>query len=205
MTLSPSPLSRPCRPVAFAATATLLAKKGRPEGGLLVACDRTLHLRRRAHAQKAQGRGQHDAGGVHKREARIAQRRLFADDVALALEEDYPVYTTFVQMPGVNDTVQVYVVTTIVEELNADARNMRHIFPYRYLVEQNILPAGLDRAQQHAFYNCLAGKINNRYATMDQFVDAVLADTTGMSQISVMQQQCASDLFDWTVVIEEFD
>ena len=40
---------------------------------------------------------------------------------------------------------------------------------------------------------------------MDQFVDAVLADTTGMSQISVMQQQCASDLFDWTVVIEEFD
>ncbi|HIW53021.1 MAG TPA: hypothetical protein H9919_06345 [Candidatus Alistipes excrementipullorum] len=134
-----------------------------------------------------------------------AEFMLFADDVALALEEDYPVYTTFVQMPGVNDTVQVYVVTTIVEELNADARNMRHIFPYRYLVEQNILPAGLDRAQQHAFYNCLAGKINNRYATMDQFVDAVLADTTGMSQISVMQQQCASDLFDWTVVIEEFD
>ena len=68
-----------------------------------------------------------------------AEFMLFADDVALALEEDYPVYTTFVQMPGVNDTVQVYVVTTIVEELNADARNMRHIFPYRYLVEQNIL------------------------------------------------------------------
>ncbi|MBP3483073.1 MAG: hypothetical protein J6K28_06755 [Alistipes sp.] len=134
-----------------------------------------------------------------------AEFMLFSDDVALALEEDYPAYTTFIQMPGVNDTVQVYVVTTIVEELNADARNMRHIFPYAYLVGRNILPSGLDRAQQHAFYNCLAGKVDNYYPSMTQFVNAVMADTTNMSQLARFQKECANDLFNWTVVIEEVD
>lgn len=132
-----------------------------------------------------------------------AEFMLFTDDVTLALEEDYPVYTTFVQMPGMNDTVHVYVVTTIVEELSADARNMRHIFPYSWLVGRNILPAGLDRSQQHAFYNCLSGKVYNQYPTMHQFIDALMADTTDMSQLARLQQQCANDLFDWTVVVEE--
>ena len=59
---------------------------------------------------------------------------LFSDGVAGELENAYPVYTTFIQMPGVNDTVDMFVVTTIVEELDADAHNMRHIFPYDYLV-----------------------------------------------------------------------
>lgn len=58
---------------------------------------------------------------------------LFADDVAETLENSYPVYTTFVTMPGMSDTVDVVVVTTIVDELNADAHNMRHIYPYNYL------------------------------------------------------------------------
>ena len=128
---------------------------------------------------------------------------LFTDDVALALEEDYPVYTSFMKMPGVNDTVQVYVVTTIVEELDADARNMRHIFPYHALVSQNILPSGLDRAQQHAFYNCLASKVDSTYPTMEQFVNAILADSTNQSQLTQMQLQCANELFDWTVTIDE--
>ncbi len=132
-----------------------------------------------------------------------AEFMLFTDDVALALEEDYPVYTSFMKMPGMNDTVQVYVVTTIVEELDADARNMRHIFPYPSLVSQNILPAGLDRAQQYAFYNCLASKVDNTYSTMEQFVDAIMADTTSRSQIAQMQLQCANELFNWTVTIDE--
>ena len=132
-----------------------------------------------------------------------AEFMLFTDDVALALEEDYPVYTSFMKMPGVNDTVQVYVVTTIVEELDADARNMRHIFPYHSLVSQNILPAGLDREQQHAFYNCLASKIDTTYSTMEQFVDAILADSTSQSQIAQMQLQCANELFNWTITIDE--
>lgn len=54
---------------------------------------------------------------------------LFTDQVAGELEGTYPVYATFVEMPGVTDTVDMVVVTTIVDELNADARNMRHISP----------------------------------------------------------------------------
>ena len=44
---------------------------------------------------------------------------LFSDDVATALEGDYPVYATFVTMPGVEDTVQLVIVETVVEELQA--------------------------------------------------------------------------------------
>ena len=44
-----------------------------------------------------------------------AEYMLFTDQVLASVEEDYPVYTTFIEMPAVNDTVQVYVVTTIVE------------------------------------------------------------------------------------------
>lgn len=132
-----------------------------------------------------------------------AEYMLFSDNVAANIEEDYPVYTTFIQMPGVNDTVQVYVVTTIVEELNTDARNMRHIYPYQYLVGNNVLPSGLDRSQQNAFYNCLSQKINNTYPTVNAFLNAVMSDTTSTSQISRLQQQCAADLFDWTVEVIE--
>lgn len=54
-------------------------------------------------------------------------RRLSDDEFVLLptrwpvnLEGAYPVYTTFVEMPGVTDTVDMVVVTTIVDELNAD-------------------------------------------------------------------------------------
>lgn len=124
---------------------------------------------------------------------------LFSDGVAGGLENAYPVYTSFIQMPGVNDTVDMFVVTTIVEELDADAHNMRHIFPYDYLVGQGVLPAGLDRSQQKAFYTCLAGKVNATYSTMEQFFNAVLADTTDLSQMRRLEGQCADELFDWTV------
>ncbi len=134
-----------------------------------------------------------------------AEYMLFSDNVTAAIEEDYPVYATFVQMPAVNDTVQVYVVTTIVEQLNTDARNMRHIYPYQWLVSKNILPSGLGRAEQNAFYRCLAGKVNAAYPDVATFLNAVMADTTANSQIMRMQQQCAADLFDWTVEIVEID
>lgn len=124
---------------------------------------------------------------------------VFTDDVAETLEESYPVYTTFVAMPGMSDTVDVVVVTTIVDELNADAHNMRHIYPYNYLVAQGVLPAGLDRDQQRSFYKCFANKVNNSYSTMSQFFNAILADTTDMSQIRQLENQCANDLFDWTI------
>ncbi len=124
---------------------------------------------------------------------------LFADDVATTLENSYPVYTTFISMPGASDTVDMVVVTTIVDELNADARNMRHIYPYPYWVAEGVLPAGLGLEQQHAFYKCFAGKVNSTFSSMSQFFNAILADTTDRSQIRRLEADCANDLFEWTV------
>ena len=124
---------------------------------------------------------------------------LFSDEVAGQLENSYPVYMEFVQMQGFDDTVDMVVVSTIVDELIADARNMRHIYPFNYLVAQGVLPAGLDHEQQKAFYNCFAAKVNATYTTMDQFFNAILADTTDQSQIRQMESQCANDLFSWVV------
>jgi len=132
-----------------------------------------------------------------------AEYMLFADQVLASVEEDYPVYTTFIEMPGMNDTVQVYVVTTIVEQLAADASNMRHIYPYRDLVAANVLPDGLNRAQQNAFYQCFANAVDNTYSNVGQLLNAIVADTVQTSQIAQMQSACANDLFGWTVEIRE--
>ena len=132
-----------------------------------------------------------------------AEYMLFADQVISAVEEEYPVYTTFIEMPAVNDTVQVYVVTTIVEQLAADASNMRHLYPYRDLVAANILPDGLTRAQQNDFYKCFANAVDNTYATPAQLVNAIVADTVQNSQIAQMQAACANNLFGWTIEIIE--
>lgn len=123
----------------------------------------------------------------------------FSDGVAVQIEEQYPIYTTFIQMPGMNDTVKLMVVNTIVDELNADARNIRHIYPYSYLVAEGTLPAGLDREQQHTFYKCLATKIDSLYTSPTQFFHAILADTTDLSPIRQAQVRCANRLFDWSV------
>lgn len=142
---------------------------------------------------------------VYLNDLNEAEYMLFSDDVTSAIEQDYPVYTTFIEMPGVGDTVQVYVVTTIVEQLATDAHNMRHLFPYPYLVGEKILPSGLDRMQQNAFYRCLSQQVNNTYSTVGDFFNAVLADTTSTAAVRQMQQQCAADLFNWTVEIIEID
>lgn len=124
---------------------------------------------------------------------------VFTDQVAGTLENDYPDYADFTAMPGVTDTVDMVVITVIADELDADARNMRHIYPYNYLVAQGVLPAGLDHDQQKSFYSCLAEKVDNAFATTDQFINAVVNDTTDTSQIAQMQSQCANDLFGWVV------
>ena len=124
---------------------------------------------------------------------------LFSDQVAGNLENAYPVYVEFIQMEGVDDTVDMVVVTQIVDELNADARNMRHLFPYNVLVAQGMLPEGLDHNQLKSFYSCFAAKVNDTYSTMGEFFNAILADTTDLSQISQIESQCANDLFDWEV------
>ena len=127
----------------------------------------------------------------------------FSNDVVEAIEIDYPVYTTFIELPGRGDTVEVYVVSTIVSELHADAHNMRKIYPYKTLVREGILPPDLDRQAQRAFYECFANQVNQTYPSTTAFVNAVLADTTSTSQIAQMQSQCAAGLFDWVVEIDE--
>ena len=132
-----------------------------------------------------------------------AEFDIFANGVAMDLESAYPVYAEFMEIPSKDDTVEMVVVTAIVEELNTDSRNMRHIYPYDYLVAQGILPAGLTRDQKHAFYNCFAQRVNSTFSSMQQFMNAIIADTTNLSQIAQIEAQCANDLFDWEVVITE--
>lgn len=128
---------------------------------------------------------------------------IFSNDVAEAVEIDYPVYTTFIELPGRGDTVEVYVVSTIVSELQADAHNMRKIYPYRELVNEGVLPKDLDRQSQRAFYECFARRVDNTFPSVAAFFNAVLADTTTNSTIRNLQRQCASDLFDWVVEVDE--
>lgn len=128
---------------------------------------------------------------------------IFSNDVVDAIETDYPVYTTFIEMPARGDTVEVYVVSTIISELEADAHNMRKIYPYRQLVREGILPKDLDRQAQRAFYECFARRVNRVFPTTSAFFNAVLADTTSNSTIEQMQRACASDLFDWVVEVDE--
>lgn len=130
---------------------------------------------------------------------------IFTDDVATDIETAYPVYATFMQIPGVNDTVDMFVVTTIIEQLQEDAHNMRHLYPYRYLVSQGILPDKLTHEQQREFYMCFAQKVNNTYTNLNQFINAILADTSSSSQITQMQQQCANDLFNWVIEVDEVE
>ena len=119
--------------------------------------------------------------------------------MATDLETNYPVYAAFIELPGVEDTVDMVVVETIVDYLNADAHNMRHIYPYHSLVAQGVLPKGLDRTQQRQFYNCFAQQVNNEFVTMQNFVAAILADTTSNSAIRQIEAGCANSLFDWVV------
>lgn len=122
----------------------------------------------------------------------------FADEVAGLIEKEYPVYTSFIEMDGATDTVYMMIVETIVQELNEDARNMRHIYPYNFLIKQGVLPEGLTREQQHQFYKCFAGKVNSNF-TMSEFVNAVLNDSADNSLIRKLASQCVNDLFNWVV------
>ena len=119
---------------------------------------------------------------------------VFADSVTTNLENSYPVYAEFVAMEGMKDTVKEVVVVMIARDLDANARNMRHLFTYNDMAAQNILPVGLNHNQLNQFYTCLAEKVNARYQTMEGFINAVLADTTVTAQIRQFQQECAAAL-----------
>lgn len=130
---------------------------------------------------------------------------IFTDEVAGDIELAYPIYAEFIEVPAVGDTVDMFVVMQIVDEINADAHNMRHLYPYHYLVAEGILPAKLSHKEQREFYKCFAQKVNSYYISEVEFLQDVLTSTTNNSVITQMQQQCAADLFDWVIVVDEVD
>ena len=130
---------------------------------------------------------------------------IFTDSVTGDIEAVYPVYTAFIEMDGVQDTIDMFVMTAIIDELDADAHNMRHIYPYRYLVSEGILPDRLTHEQQRDFYRCLAQKVNNTFLTVEQFLMAIVADTTATSTIKKLQGECANELFNWVIEVEEVE
>ena len=132
-----------------------------------------------------------------------AEFNAFSGDVVEAIEIDYPVYTTFIELPGRGDTVEVYVVSTIVEELKANPHNMRNIYPYPWLVEEGILPSGLNHQAQRAFYDCFSRKVKQYYPSTLAFFNAVVGNDASQATLTDMQMQCAADLFDWGVEIDE--
>lgn len=132
---------------------------------------------------------------------------IFTDGVAGDIETAYPVYATFIQLPAVDDTLDMFVVTAIVEQLQEDASNMRHLYPYHSLVKKGILPDKLTHQERHAFYNCLAQKVNRYYnSSIGEFLSDVLkSDSTSNTQIGKFQSECANELFDWVIEVTEVD
>ena len=127
----------------------------------------------------------------------------FSGDVIEAVEVDYPVYTVFYELPGRGDTLDVYVVSTIVERLDTDPHNLRHIFPYSWLVAEGVLPAGLDKQAQRAFYDCLSQKVKRQYHTSRRFLYALMNDPNAGNAVMQMQNDCAMELFDWGMEVDE--
>lgn len=129
----------------------------------------------------------------------------FSGDVVEAVEIDYPIYTAFYELPGRGDTLDVYVVSTIVERLDDNPHNLRHIYPYPWLVANGILPAGLNQQAERAFYECLSHKIKRQYHSSRRFINAIMNDPNADSLVTQMQMACAADLFDWGVTTIEID
>ena len=127
----------------------------------------------------------------------------FSGDVIEAIEIDYPTYALYYELPGRGDTLDVYVVSTIVERLDTDPHNLRHIFPYSWLVAEGVLPAGMDSQAQRAFYDCLSQKVKRQYHTSRRFLYALMNDPNAGNAVMQMQNDCAMELFDWGMVVDE--
>lgn len=127
----------------------------------------------------------------------------FSGDVIEAIEIDYPTYALYYELPGRGDTLDVYVVSTIVERLDTDPHNLRHIFPYSWLVAEGVLPAGLDKQAQRAFYDCLSQKVKRQYHTSRRFLYALMNDLNAGNAVMQMQNDCAMELFDWGMEVDE--
>ena len=119
---------------------------------------------------------------------------VFTDGVVGTLEEYYPNYGVLVTYPAVEDTISQVVVTAIVTDITTDAQNMRHLFPYNHLVRQGVLPRGMTRDQQRAYYQCLADKINNGYISMRSFLWQAMQKNVDSTRVGMFQRSCAQEL-----------
>ncbi|MFR9649600.1 MAG: hypothetical protein SNJ33_06595 [Rikenellaceae bacterium] len=128
---------------------------------------------------------------------------IFSDGVVEDIELDYPIYTEFIKLPSVSDTVQLYVITAIVDELQADVANMRYLMPYAQLVDDGMLPAELSHSERVAFYQCMANKVNNNYMGFTSFVNSLIENEVSNEQLNSFISDCSADLFNWTIIVED--
>lgn len=120
-----------------------------------------------------------------------AEFAVFAEDVADMLEARWPSYVEFVEMPMVGDSVEVVVVATIVNDIKANANNMRHLFPYDVLVSAGVLPAGMTTHQQKEYYMCLANGVDNVFGSVQNFVWGAINSSLDDVVIAHMLRDCA--------------
>ena len=131
---------------------------------------------------------------------------LFAGSVTDLLEQQYPSYVEFIEMPMVGDSVEMVVVAAIVTDIKASPDRLRHIFSYEELVDAKVLPSGMNRRQQADFYRCFAERVNMSYGSMQRFVWEALNSKLDDVAIAHMMRRCASPYWDVeldVVVVEE--
>lgn len=140
---------------------------------------------------------------VYLRNMNEMEFAIFSDEVADILEEQYPSYVEFIEMPMVGDSVEMVVVAAIVADIKADSRNMRHLFPYHELVRKEILPKGLSEAHRKDFYDCLAQKVNSVYGSVQAFVWDMVNSLADDVVTMRMLQGCAAPFWEVDVTIVE--
>lgn len=121
---------------------------------------------------------------------------LFASNVTDLLEEQYPSFVEFIEMPMVGDSVEMVMIAAIVTDIKASPERLRHIFSYKELTDSQILPTGLNKSQQAAFYKCFAEKVNIVYGSMQQFVWDALNSSLDDALIAQMMRHCAEPFWE---------
>jgi hypothetical protein len=70
-------------------------------------------------------------------------------------------------------------------------------------VAEGVLPAGMNSQAQRAFYDCLSHKVKRHYHTSRRFLHALLNDPNALGTVVQMQNDCAMELFDWGIEVDE--
>ncbi len=118
---------------------------------------------------------------------------IFSDGISTTAQIAYPIYTQLILMPTLSDTIDMWVINSIVDQIDSDASNMRHLYPYRSLVMQGVLPAGLSHEDREMFYDCLSQKVNAHFDSLEAFFYAVITNSIDPNIITTMQNECAAE------------